>query len=167
MNGTVACSLSPLPSIAKQPRLWSRVHGIPAPVGCSLSSLLCPSISWPCPSLCPNPPRPAGAVRASSIFPILSVILLFMGGLCIAASEFYKTRHNIILSAGIFFVSAGNDPEPGGPGPRPPSREKAEVWVPSGWEGLEERGGVQGEESPGLASDRVAEKAGCAGASAP
>ncbi|XP_057172124.1 voltage-dependent calcium channel gamma-2 subunit [Ursus arctos] len=48
-----------------------------------------------------------GAVRASSIFPILSVILLFMGGLCIAASEFYKTRHNIILSAGIFFVSAG------------------------------------------------------------
>ena len=50
---------------------------------------------------------PTGAVRASSIFPILSVILLFMGGLCIAASEFYKTRHNIILSAGIFFVSAG------------------------------------------------------------
>lgn len=47
-------------------------------------------------------------MRASSIFPILSVILLFMGGLCIAASEFYKTRHNIILSAGIFFVSAGN-----------------------------------------------------------
>ncbi|XP_026870604.2 voltage-dependent calcium channel gamma-2 subunit [Electrophorus electricus] len=47
------------------------------------------------------------AVRASSIFPILSVILLFMGGLCIAASEFYKSRHNIILSSGIFFVSAG------------------------------------------------------------
>lgn len=56
----------------------------------------------------PDPPCAAGAVRASSIFPILSVILLFMGGLCIAASEFYKTRHNIILSAGIFFVSAGN-----------------------------------------------------------
>uniref|UniRef100_A0A3Q3WGZ7 Voltage-dependent calcium channel gamma-2 subunit n=1 Tax=Mola mola TaxID=94237 RepID=A0A3Q3WGZ7_MOLML len=54
-------------------------------------------------SLCP----PAGAVRASGILPILSVILLFMGGLCIAASEFYKSRHNIILSAGIFFVSAG------------------------------------------------------------
>ncbi|MEQ2164050.1 Voltage-dependent calcium channel gamma-2 subunit, partial [Goodea atripinnis] len=50
---------------------------------------------------------PPGAVRASSIFPILSVILLFMGGLCIAASEFYKSRHNIILSAGILFVSAG------------------------------------------------------------
>ncbi|CAK6975051.1 hypothetical protein F2P81_009910 [Scomber scombrus] len=47
------------------------------------------------------------AVRASSIFPILSVILLFMGGLCIAASEFYKSRHNIILSSGILFVSAG------------------------------------------------------------
>ncbi|MEJ1271543.1 hypothetical protein NN561_002384 [Cricetulus griseus] len=54
----------------------------------------------------PASPHPEGAVRASSIFPILSVILLFMGGLCIAASEFYKTRHNIILSAGIFFVSA-------------------------------------------------------------
>ncbi|XP_015215556.1 voltage-dependent calcium channel gamma-3 subunit isoform X2 [Lepisosteus oculatus] len=48
-----------------------------------------------------------GAVRASSIFPILSVGLLFMGGLCVAASEFYKSRHNVILSAGIFFVSAG------------------------------------------------------------
>ncbi|XP_056605667.1 voltage-dependent calcium channel gamma-2 subunit-like [Triplophysa dalaica] len=47
------------------------------------------------------------AVRASSIFPILSVILLFMGGLCVAASEFYQSHHNIILSAGIFFVSAG------------------------------------------------------------
>lgn len=56
----------------------------------------------------PLPLSSTGAVRASSIFPILSVILLFMGGLCIAASEFYKTRHNIILSAGIFFVSAGN-----------------------------------------------------------
>lgn len=57
-----------------------------------------------------------GAVRASSIFPILSVILLFMGGLCIAASEFYKSRHNIILSSGILFVSAGemgNDRLPG------------------------------------------------------
>ncbi|XP_062334623.1 LOW QUALITY PROTEIN: voltage-dependent calcium channel gamma-3 subunit [Osmerus eperlanus] len=48
-----------------------------------------------------------GAVRASSIFPIMSVGLLFMGGLCVAASEFYRSRHNVILSAGIFFVSAG------------------------------------------------------------
>ncbi|XP_075756030.1 voltage-dependent calcium channel gamma-3 subunit [Pelodiscus sinensis] len=47
------------------------------------------------------------AVRASSIFPILSVALLFFGGLCVAASEFYKSKHNVILSAGIFFVSAG------------------------------------------------------------
>ncbi|XP_026886854.1 voltage-dependent calcium channel gamma-3 subunit [Electrophorus electricus] len=47
------------------------------------------------------------AVRASSVFPITSVGLLFMGGLCVAASEFYRTRHNVILSAGIFFVSAG------------------------------------------------------------
>lgn len=56
----------------------------------------------PCPVPCP-----AGAVRASSIFPILSVGLLFFGGLCVAASEFYKSKHNVILSAGIFFVSAG------------------------------------------------------------
>ncbi|XP_043945334.1 voltage-dependent calcium channel gamma-3 subunit [Protopterus annectens] len=47
------------------------------------------------------------AVRASSVFPILSVGLLFFGGLCVAASEFYKSKHNVILSAGIFFVSAG------------------------------------------------------------
>ncbi|KAI7811232.1 putative voltage-dependent calcium channel gamma-3 subunit-like [Triplophysa rosa] len=47
------------------------------------------------------------AVRASSLFPILSVGLLFIGGVCVAASEFYKGRHNVILSAGIFFVSAG------------------------------------------------------------
>lgn len=46
-------------------------------------------------------------MRASSIFPILSVGLLFFGGLCVAASEFYKSKHNVILSAGIFFVSAG------------------------------------------------------------
>lgn len=66
------------------------------------------SLSHLCCSFCPALRlSSAGAVRASSIFPILSVILLFMGGLCIAASEFYKTRHNIILSAGIFFVSAG------------------------------------------------------------
>ncbi|KAM9456782.1 voltage-dependent calcium channel gamma-3 subunit isoform 2-T2 [Clarias gariepinus] len=48
-----------------------------------------------------------GALRASSVFPIMSVGLLFMGGLCVAASEFYRSKHNVILSAGIFFVSAG------------------------------------------------------------
>ncbi|KAK3553058.1 hypothetical protein QTP86_031183 [Hemibagrus guttatus] len=49
----------------------------------------------------------SGALRASSVFPIMSVGLLFMGGLCVAASEFYRSKHNVILSAGIFFVSAG------------------------------------------------------------
>ncbi|KAM8878912.1 LOW QUALITY PROTEIN: voltage-dependent calcium channel gamma-3 subunit [Spinachia spinachia] len=47
------------------------------------------------------------AVRASSLFPILSVGLLFLGGMCVAASEFYKSRYNVILTAGILFVSAG------------------------------------------------------------
>ncbi|XP_061685533.1 voltage-dependent calcium channel gamma-3 subunit-like [Syngnathoides biaculeatus] len=47
------------------------------------------------------------AVRASSLFPILSVGLLFLGGVCVAASEFYKSRNNVILTAGILFVSAG------------------------------------------------------------
>ncbi|KAI4894923.1 hypothetical protein NFI96_033109 [Prochilodus magdalenae] len=51
--------------------------------------------------------KSAWAVRASSLFPIMSVGLLFIGGVCVAASEFYKSRHNVILSAGIFFVSAG------------------------------------------------------------
>ncbi|XP_062243748.1 voltage-dependent calcium channel gamma-3 subunit [Platichthys flesus] len=46
-------------------------------------------------------------VRASSLFPILSVGLLFLGGVCVAASEFYKSRYNVILCAGILFVSAG------------------------------------------------------------
>ncbi|XP_053709049.1 voltage-dependent calcium channel gamma-3 subunit-like isoform X1 [Synchiropus splendidus] len=47
------------------------------------------------------------AVRASSLFPILSVGLLFLGGVCVAASEFYKSHYNVILCAGILFVSAG------------------------------------------------------------
>ncbi|XP_068426195.1 voltage-dependent calcium channel gamma-8 subunit isoform X1 [Clinocottus analis] len=46
-------------------------------------------------------------VRASNIFPILSAILLLMGGLCIAASRLYKSKRNIILGAGILFVAAG------------------------------------------------------------
>lgn len=50
----------------------------------------------------------AGAVRASNIFPILSAILLLMGGMCIAASRLYKSKRNIILGAGILFVAAGN-----------------------------------------------------------
>ncbi|XP_067859116.1 voltage-dependent calcium channel gamma-3 subunit [Heptranchias perlo] len=46
-------------------------------------------------------------LRASSIFPILSVGLLFLGGVCVAAGEFYKSKHNVVLSSGIFFVAAG------------------------------------------------------------
>ncbi|XP_064815308.1 voltage-dependent calcium channel gamma-3 subunit-like [Oncorhynchus masou masou] len=39
----------------------------------------------------------------------MSVGLLFLGGLCVAASEFYRSRHNVILSAGIFFVASGRE----------------------------------------------------------
>nr|Q8VHW2.1 RecName: Full=Voltage-dependent calcium channel gamma-8 subunit; AltName: Full=Neuronal voltage-gated calcium channel gamma-8 subunit; AltName: Full=Transmembrane AMPAR regulatory protein gamma-8; Short=TARP gamma-8 [Mus musculus]7LDD_G Chain G, Voltage-dependent calcium channel gamma-8 subunit [Mus musculus]7LDD_H Chain H, Voltage-dependent calcium channel gamma-8 subunit [Mus musculus]7LDE_G Chain G, Voltage-dependent calcium channel gamma-8 subunit [Mus musculus]7LDE_H Chain H, Voltage-de len=46
-------------------------------------------------------------VRASSIFPILSAILLLLGGVCVAASRVYKSKRNIILGAGILFVAAG------------------------------------------------------------
>ncbi|EMP41573.1 Voltage-dependent calcium channel gamma-8 subunit [Chelonia mydas] len=45
-------------------------------------------------------------VRASSIFPILSAILLLLGGFCVAASRVYKSKRNIILGAGILFVAA-------------------------------------------------------------
>ncbi|XP_006635277.1 calcium channel, voltage-dependent, gamma subunit 4b [Lepisosteus oculatus] len=46
-------------------------------------------------------------VRASSIFPILSTILLLLGGLCVGAGRIYSNKNNIILSAGILFVAAG------------------------------------------------------------
>ncbi|XP_045155417.1 voltage-dependent calcium channel gamma-4 subunit [Echinops telfairi] len=46
-------------------------------------------------------------VRASSIFPILSTILLLLGGLCIGAGRIYSRKNNIVLSAGILFVAAG------------------------------------------------------------
>ncbi|XP_061911016.1 voltage-dependent calcium channel gamma-4 subunit-like [Entelurus aequoreus] len=46
-------------------------------------------------------------VRASSIFPILSAVLLLMGGVCVASSGFYKRKRNIILGGGILFVAAG------------------------------------------------------------
>lgn len=65
-----------------------------------------------------------GAVRASSVFPILSVTLLFFGGLCVAASEFHRSRHNVILSAGIFFVSAG-EPGPALTSAQTPPRARA------------------------------------------
>ncbi|KAK2111931.1 Voltage-dependent calcium channel gamma-4 subunit [Saguinus oedipus] len=59
----------------------------------------------------PNSLSPAGAtkgiVRASSVFPILSTILLLLGGLCIGAGRIYSRKNNIVLSAGILFVAAG------------------------------------------------------------
>lgn len=48
-----------------------------------------------------------GIVRASSVFPILSTILLLLGGLCVGAGRIYNSKNNIILSAGILFVAAG------------------------------------------------------------
>lgn len=56
------------------------------------------------PALSPAGP---GIVRASSVFPILSTILLLLGGLCIGAGRFYSRKNNIVLSAGILFVAAG------------------------------------------------------------
>lgn len=53
------------------------------------------------------PVSPAGIVRASSVFPILSTILLLLGGLCVGAGRIYNSKNNIILSAGILFVAAG------------------------------------------------------------
>ncbi|XP_007239016.2 calcium channel, voltage-dependent, gamma subunit 4b [Astyanax mexicanus] len=46
-------------------------------------------------------------VRASSVFPILSTILLLLGGLCVGVGRVYSKRNNILLSAGILFVAAG------------------------------------------------------------
>ncbi|XP_036072518.1 voltage-dependent calcium channel gamma-4 subunit isoform X2 [Oryzias melastigma] len=46
-------------------------------------------------------------VRASSLFPILSNVLLMLGGLCVGVGRIYSRRNNILLSAGILFVAAG------------------------------------------------------------
>ncbi|XP_026853636.1 calcium channel, voltage-dependent, gamma subunit 4b isoform X1 [Electrophorus electricus] len=46
-------------------------------------------------------------VRASSMFPILSTILLLLGGLCVGVARLYNKRNTILLSAGIMFVAAG------------------------------------------------------------
>lgn len=48
-----------------------------------------------------------GIVRASSVFPILSTILLLLGGLCVGLGRIYSKWNNILLSAGILFVAAG------------------------------------------------------------
>ncbi|TKS68912.1 Voltage-dependent calcium channel gamma-4 subunit [Collichthys lucidus] len=45
-------------------------------------------------------------VRASSLFPILSTILLMLGGLCIGVGRIYSHKNNILLSAGI--LNAGD-----------------------------------------------------------
>ncbi|KAM6996818.1 LOW QUALITY PROTEIN: voltage-dependent calcium channel gamma-7 subunit [Passerculus sandwichensis] len=77
-------------------------------------------------------------VRASSIFPILSAVLLLLGGLCVAASRLRRARTSLVLGAGILFVAAGlsniigvivyisaNPPGGEGPGgpPLPPRRD--------------------------------------------
>ncbi|XP_077445989.1 voltage-dependent calcium channel gamma-4 subunit-like [Stigmatopora argus] len=46
-------------------------------------------------------------VRASSVFPILSAVLLLLGAVCVASSGFYKSKRNVILGGGILFVAAG------------------------------------------------------------
>uniref|UniRef100_A0A4W3KAM6 Voltage-dependent calcium channel gamma-4 subunit n=1 Tax=Callorhinchus milii TaxID=7868 RepID=A0A4W3KAM6_CALMI len=46
-------------------------------------------------------------VRASSLFPILSAILLLLAALCVGAGRLYSSKTNIMLSAGILFVAAG------------------------------------------------------------
>ncbi|XP_078806980.1 voltage-dependent calcium channel gamma-4 subunit isoform X2 [Oryzias latipes] len=48
-----------------------------------------------------------GIVRASSVFPILSTILLMLGGLCVGVGRIYSKTNNVLLSAGILFVAAG------------------------------------------------------------
>ncbi|KAK5617169.1 Voltage-dependent calcium channel gamma-4 subunit, partial [Crenichthys baileyi] len=46
-------------------------------------------------------------VRASSLFPILSTVLLMFGGLCVGVGRLYNRKNNILLTAGIMFVAAG------------------------------------------------------------
>ncbi|KAF4112066.1 hypothetical protein G5714_006861 [Onychostoma macrolepis] len=41
-------------------------------------------------------------VRASSLFPILSTILLLLGGFCVGLGQIYSSRNNILLSAGSY-----------------------------------------------------------------
>ncbi|GLD66756.1 voltage-dependent calcium channel gamma-1 subunit-like protein [Lates japonicus] len=48
-------------------------------------------------------------VRASSVFPILSTILLMLGGLCVGVGRVYNKTNNVLLSAGILFVAAAKN----------------------------------------------------------
>jgi hypothetical protein len=81
-----------------------------------------------------SPPGP-GIVRASSVFPILSAILLLVGGLCLGAGRIYSRRNNIVLSAGILFVAAGESPARMAPLTLVPDRswgcgEEVAIWSP-------------------------------------
>jgi len=69
----------------------------------TVTTLQVPSLH--CASLLAAPP---GIVRASSVFPILSSSLLMLGGLCVGLGRVYSKCNNILLSAGILFVAAGN-----------------------------------------------------------
>uniref|UniRef100_A0AAV2KK33 Voltage-dependent calcium channel gamma-4 subunit n=1 Tax=Knipowitschia caucasica TaxID=637954 RepID=A0AAV2KK33_KNICA len=46
-------------------------------------------------------------VRASSMFPIFSTVLLMLGGLCVGVGHLYNKTNTVLLSAGILFVAAG------------------------------------------------------------
>ncbi|XP_056263560.1 voltage-dependent calcium channel gamma-4 subunit-like [Pseudoliparis swirei] len=46
-------------------------------------------------------------VRASSVFPILSTVLLMLGGLCVGAGRVSNKSNTVLLGAGILFVAAG------------------------------------------------------------
>lgn len=50
---------------------------------------------------------PPGIVRASSVFPILSTTLLMLGGMCVGVGRVNSKTNNVLLSAGILFVAAG------------------------------------------------------------
>ena len=67
-----------------------------------------------------------GLVRASSLFPILSTVLLMMGGLCVGFGRIYSKRNNILLSAGILFVAAGRTRTSG------QKRDLVQMWNLSG-----------------------------------
>lgn len=41
------------------------------------------------------------------MFPILSTCLLMLGGLCVGVGRVYNKTNNVLLSAGILFVAAG------------------------------------------------------------
>ncbi|XP_076872014.1 voltage-dependent calcium channel gamma-4 subunit [Brachyhypopomus gauderio] len=46
-------------------------------------------------------------IRASSVFPILSSILLLLGGLCVGVARICSSQNHMVLSGSILFVAAG------------------------------------------------------------